>query len=719
MTKSIHLNPQQMAAVQSTSRYIRIIAGAGSGKTRVLTTRIVYLVQTMGVHPGKILAITFTNKAANEMKNRVHQQLGDDGRYVFISTIHSLCVRILREEASQCKLPRNFTVLDGDDQKTIIKEAFKELGIDRQKFSLHYILDYIGANKGARISIDRAFELAGKFEGEFLKAKIYEYYVNKCEKMYYLDFDDLLLKSVDLFKRFPDTRLKWQRRFNYIHVDEFQDVDEVQYTLVKQLSGNDNYVCVVGDPDQTIYTWRGADVNLILNFEKDFNPCETIVLEENYRSTPAILAGANSLIQNNKYRVKKDLFTSRQPQDLITHVSCISEEEESRWIAQQVRLLHRNGQDYRSMAILYRSNYISRSIEKGLRDFSIPYVIYGGIRFYDRQEVKDALSYLRMISHHDDLAFLRTINQPRRGVGNKSLETIRKFAFAHGISLFETVCNHQLLSGMVQNRINDYTKMILSWQQKKESLSLEQLLTMVLDESGLRNQFETNNETDRIENLKELMNDIHDFLHNYPESTLDEYLQMVSLYSDRGEVIQGDYIQLMTVHAAKGLEFDNVILAAMSEGVFPNDRSINENISQGLEEERRLAYVAMTRARNKLMITESQGYSFVTNRPKIRSRFIDEIAEETIEHIGLEAKKKENLMKQDDDMYSMKIYSLKSKTSNSYTFKKGDLVTHTIFGSGVIIGATEDNLEIAFDFPHGTKKIAVNHPTLSKKGAVS
>jgi DNA helicase II / ATP-dependent DNA helicase PcrA len=718
MTQRLNLNPQQSAAVTTTSRYVRIIAGAGSGKTRVLITRIVHLIEELGVPPSSILAITFTNKAANEMKERILRMLGDLGRGAHISTIHSLCVRILREDSMRMKLPRNFTVLDAEDQKSIVKEALKELNIDRQRYSLGHLLDYIGNNKGAEITPDRAVELAGNMFGEKEKARIYKYYVDKCNAQYFLDFDDLLLVTVKMFKMHPDCLSKWQRRFSFIHVDEFQDVDSVQYTLIKQLTGEHNSVYVVGDPDQTIYTWRGADVNIILNFERDFSPCETIVLSENYRSTPAILTGANSLIKNNKYRVDKDLFTNKAPAEVITHVSCPSEDQESAWIAQKVKQLHNEGKSYMDMAILYRSNYISRALEKGLRDFHIPYVIYGGVRFYDRLEVKDTLSYLRMITHNDDLAFLRIINQPRRGIGDKTLEVIRTGARQKDMTMYEFIKMGPLFSGKVQKTIDDFIAMIEKWKSKTEHMTLDKVLEMVLDDSGIRAMLQENNETDRIENLKELINDIMDFIDRYPEADLTEYLQMVSLYGDKAEVLQGEFIQLMTVHAAKGLEFDTVILASMSEGVFPNERSISEG-RQGIEEERRLAYVAMTRAKQKLYLTESQGFSYVLSRPKTRSRFIAEIDEKTIEHIGLSSgeKKERNLsaitILSGDDVRD------RLTKKEAIKIKKGDIVVHVAFGEGVVIAIQEDLAEIAFNFPHGIKRIVASHPSLSKKGGVS
>ena len=389
---------------------MRVIAGAGSGKTRVLTMRIAHLIEDEDVRETRILAITFTNKAANEMKERIRKMLPDRLYEPWISTIHSLCVRILREDIMTMGYPRNFTIMDAEDQKSVLKEAYKQLNIDASSHSYGSMLDYISNNKTADISVERAKDLAGGFYDEAVKAKVYEYYIRRQEALFALDFDDLILWTVRMFKRFDEVLNKWQRRFEYILVDEFQDIDAVQYKLITLLTGSQNSLYVVGDPDQTIYTWRGADVNIIMNFTKDYPDAKTIILNENYRSTEAILNGANSVIKNNRHRVKKDLYTTRKSDEKITHYASASDEYQAAWIAQKIADMHRKGKSYRDIAILYRSNYLSRSLEKGLLDARIPYIIYGGIRFYERQEVKDALCYLRMVAGADDLALMRILN---------------------------------------------------------------------------------------------------------------------------------------------------------------------------------------------------------------------------------------------------------------------------------------------------------------------
>lgn len=713
------LNEHQKEAVLATEQYLRIIAGAGSGKTRVLTTRIAHLIKERGVYANQILAITFTNKAANEMKHRVQKQLNDPNLAPWISTIHSLCVRILREDIQALGIPRNFTVMDQDDQKAILKEAYKEYDIDKGHLSFYSALNYISNNKGAEITIERAYALAGEFSGEKNKAKIYEYYCRRQKEMYALDFDDLLLVTVKLFKEFPEIRKKWGSRFRYILVDEFQDIDSVQYELIQFLAQTENSVLVVGDPDQTIYTWRGADVNIIMNFEKDYPGCKTIFLNENYRSTDKILQGANSVIRCNRNRIEKELFTKNTDDQLITHYSSTSEEYESYWIASKIEELHKEGKSYKDIAVLYRSNYLSRGIEKGLLDTRIPYIIYGGIKFYERAEIKDALCYLRMITAGDDLALQRIINKPKRGLGKKSMDTIFEKSRELKVSMYEALKEDSLLSGKSQKTIEEFVTMIEKWKTISPEKPVFEMLEIVLEDSGYRKMLEDTQETDRLENLKELMNDIQSFMTNYPESTLDEYLQLVSLYGERDESIQeGDAVQLMTIHAAKGLEFDTVFVCGLSDGVFPSERSMAEG-TQGVEEERRLAYVAFTRAKNKLYLTEASGFSFILSKARVPSRFIGELDDETVEHLGATfdyGKPQEYHLEQSvPTQPSVKTKTSTLKQTGSVRWKKGELVSHGKFGEGVVISYENGMVEIAFPYPHGVKKMLSSHPSIKKR----
>ena len=736
MVQISDLNANQREAVLDDSKYLRIVAGAGSGKTRVLTMRIVHLIEEENVYPNKILAITFTNKAANEMKERIRQMLQNEVTQPWISTIHSLCVRILREDITCMGWPKNFTVLDADDQKTILKEAYKQIQIDANTYPFGSMLDYISNNKGAEISVDRAFELAGDFSGDKTKAEVYKYYVKRQNDMYALDFDDLILWVVRMFKTYSEVLTKWQNRFSYIHVDEFQDIDKIQYKLIKQLTGPFNHLYVVGDPDQTIYSWRGADVNIIMNFEKDFKGVKTIMLNENYRSTSCILNGANSVIRNNKNRLDKELFTSRTSNEKITHYASASDEYEAAYVANKISELHRNGKAYKDIAVLYRSNYLSRSIEKALLDQRIPYIIYGGLRFYDRQEVKDALCYLRLVVIGDDLALQRVINKPKRGIGNKTMELIADTARNEHKTMLEVLETENIFSGKAKVTLNDFINKVNRWKKMAESKKIETfaLFETILDESGYKAMLEEDHETDRLENLKELIDDIKEFTENYPDSSLDEYLQQVSLYGDREETMSGDYIQLMTVHAAKGLEFDTVFVTDMNDGIFPNERAMNEG-SRGVEEERRLAYVAFTRAKNKLYLTEAGGFSFILQRARQTSRFIKEIDDEYIENTGvgseehdafrnrqtLYGQRRENTFYEREEkreLYSFsekgEVESIKREVSSS-GYKTGDHLTHVKFGEGVVISCKGGIVEIAFPYPYGVKKIAAGHPSLKKK----
>lgn len=715
MSQKTQLNDHQHQAVYTSDRYVRVVAGAGSGKTRVLIQRIAHLISDLGIFPSSILAITFTNKAANEMKERLVAMMGSNSAGVHISTIHSLCVRILREDSPSMDLPRNFTVMDQDDQKSILKEAYKEIGLEIQKISLNSMLDYIGGCKGAEVSVARAKELAGNHPGEKDKANVYEYYVNRQKELYALDFDDLLLVTVKMFEMHSSICEKWQRRFNFVHVDEFQDIDRVQYKLIKLLTGSQNQLYVVGDPDQTIYTWRGADVNIIMNFEKDFKPTTTIILNQNYRSTQHILKGANALIKNNQYRVDKELFTEKKSDDKITHCAFADEEQEARWILNEVQRKRDEGLKFKDMAILYRSNYLSRSIEKGCLDAQVPYVIYGGTRFYDRAEIKDMLSYLRMLTTADDLAFKRIINVPKRGLGNKTIEQIHDEAKKNKRSYYEQVKIDNPISGKSGKVIDQFVDMIERFKQMMiNQKPIIDILNAVTSESGLKLMYESNHEVDRLENIKELINDVITFQNQYPDAGLDEYLQMVSLYGDRNDLTTGEYLQMMTIHAAKGLEFDTVFVVGLSEGIFPNERSLSEG-KRGLEEERRLAYVAYTRAKNKLYLSEVSGFSFVLSKVRARSRFVDEVADAHIDHIGVNYDYKQpKTLDLEKKLVAKASFSDGMRKQVKSKYKIGDLVNHTTFGQGVILTLNGVLAEIAFDYPHGVRKLMVEHPSISK-----
>ena len=706
MVKFSQLNKQQQEAVTDESNHLRIVAGAGSGKTRVLTMRIVYLIEKMNVKPSHILAITFTNKAAKEMKNRIIDMLGDGGTGVWISTIHSLCMRILSEDIVALDYPKNFTVVDAEDQKQILKEAYKSIGIDKKEYPYGVILDYIANNKYQDISPEKAMDFTYGEPRQINKAKVYQYYSDRLKSIYGLDFDDLILFTTRLFKKYPKIQEKWAKKFHYIHVDEFQDIDKEQYLLIKQLSSVHDNVYVVGDPDQTIYTWRGADVNIIVNFDKDFKDTKTIVLTQNYRSTNNILSGANSVIRRNKARVEKDLFSNNGPGDKIIHKTCQSEAAEAYYVVNQVCKLHDDGYNYRDMAVLYRSNYLSREIEKVLIENRVPYVIYGGIKFYERMEVKDILSYLRMITRSDDLAFIRVINTPRRGIGAKTIDAIQSIALEKNMSMYDVIKNG--LYPKNRDVFDNFVTMVEKWKEDSKTLTLEQLLQEVLNDSGYRTMLEKESETERLENVKSLLDDIKEYSEIYPDSTLDEYLMMVSLYTDKASEEVGDALNLCTIHSAKGLEFEVVFVIGLSEGIFPSEKSMIDG-QKGLEEERRLAYVAYTRAKKLLYLSESNSFSYVVQSNKMPSRFINEIDDEYISHID---EKPKNIV---SGIFDEDIVMERKKEVPKSDYRNGDIVIHKIYGEGIVIGKEKDILSIAFPHPHGVKKILASHPSIRKK----
>lgn len=707
------LNDKQKEAVIDDSKHLRIIAGAGSGKTRVLTMRIAYLIEQKHINPKNVLAITFTNKAANEMKNRISEMLGEAGDGAFISTIHSLCVRILKEEIGVFGYPRNFTIVDGDDQKTILKEAYKEFNIDKKDLSYGSALDYIANCKYEELSYEKAMDQAYGEKKLLDKANVYKYYDERLKSLYALDFDDLILFTVRLFKLHKDILKKWSSKFIYIHVDEFQDIDKTQYELIKLLSSCHDNVYVVGDPDQTIYTWRGADVNIIVNFDKDFKNTKTIILNQNYRSTNNILEGANSLIKYNKSRVPKDLFSENGDGDKIVHKTLPDETSEAYYVVSCIQSLLKQGYEYNDIAILYRSNYLSREVEKVFIENRIPYVIYGGIRFYERMEVKDILSYLRLIVTGDDLAFQRVINQPKRGIGQKSIDTIFSLAKDNNISMYEVV-KHGLFAKN-QSVLESFVDMVERWKSSLDGKPLEEVLTDVFEQSGYRSMLEKENETERIENVKSLIDDIKDYQETYPGSTLADYLSMISLYTDKANTDGSASVSLMTIHASKGLEFKVVFVVGLSEGIFPSERTMLEQ--KGVEEERRLAYVAYTRAKEKLTLTDTSSFSYVVNSAKTTSRFVNEVDEKYIEHLDKPVLKQQSVF---DVPFTTKISSIEPKKEaprRPSRYRKSDVVVHKIFGEGVVVKCDGDFVTVAFSYPHGTKTIKADHPSIRKKTA--
>ncbi len=701
------LNPAQKEAVIDDSPYLRIIAGAGSGKTRVLTMRVAYLIEEEGVFPTQILAITFTNKAANEMKKRIETMLGDDGIGTHISTIHSLCVRILREDIELMGYPRNFTIVDAGDQQSIIKEAYKALDVDKHDISYASALSYISNNKTFKVTPEEALNRANFDFFEETRAKIYAHYAKRLKELQALDFDDLILYTVNLFGYFPEVKEKWARRFRYVLVDEFQDIDHLQYELIKALSSYHHHLYVVGDPDQTIYTWRGADVGIIMDFERDFKGAKTIILNQNYRSTSNILAAANSVIKNNQNRVKKELFAKSEDGEKVHHFTFTNEEEEAHFIARKVLELHSKHIPYEEIAVLYRSNYLSRNVEKALMDLRIPYIIYGGLRFYERAEIKDILCYFRMLVSGDDLALERIINVPRRGIGNKTIEQLKKEAQEQNLSMYELLKEKRF--SKMSPKLDSFVAMIEKW---KNLLGKEDLLDLgkrIYRESGYEAMLTENRENEREENIMALLDDLNEYESDDGDG-LDAYLQNVSLYTDREDNKLTSAVNLMTVHAAKGLEFEVVLITGMSDGVFPSERSLEDG-RRGLEEERRLAYVAYTRAKRQLYLLENTGYNFISQTSKQVSRFVKEIDEEyLVDHTSSLIPK----TKKDDSFSKVREYKIDEKIKNKSDLKKGDKVVHDSFGQGIIIKIEGPIAQIAFAHPYGIKKILASHPSIKK-----
>ncbi|MFV0394273.1 MAG: ATP-dependent helicase [Coprobacillaceae bacterium] len=706
------LNKNQLEAATYLDSHLRIIAGAGSGKTRVITYRIAHLIENIGVDPRRILAITFTNKAANEMKERVGELLGIYASGSLICTIHSLCVRMLRQNIQVLGYPSNFIIMDEEDQKALVKKIYKDLEMDAKVFSIRSMLSTISSYKIAQVSPERAVELAGQFQGELKKAKAYQAYVEYQEKKFMLDFDDLLLKAVFILENYEYILEKWQRKFQYIHVDEFQDVGDIEYRMVNLLSKTAT-VCVVGDPDQTIYSFRGANVNYILDFDKDFVPSKTIILDQNYRSSGNILNISNALIRKNRNRLEKDLFTEASIGADVVHYTGKSEQEEAEYICNQIeKVIHEvDGVNYRDFAILYRANYLSRTIEQTLIGHQIDYRIFGGLKFFNRKEVKDALSYLRLIVTNDDLAFERIINVPARGIGAKTLENIQLVALHYQVSLYEALTLHSdeiRLSAKAKREVRVMVEAIE--HAKQSSLSMHEIFEALMENTGYMDMLKNDLEDNRIDNLRELQRSIYEHQNQNPDTaTIENYLQDIALYTDNDAIDNGQYVSLMSIHMAKGLEFDYVFVLGLSEGVFPSIRSVSESGDEGLEEERRLAYVAFTRAKKQLFLTDSEGFNFVTNSQKMSSRFIDEVGKDGIQHTGTRPRFKTT------DYIPVGPTREELIGDNQISdWQVGDLVMHETFGKGVIVKVDSLVLEIAFPAPHGIKSLMASHKALKR-----
>ncbi len=688
-----NLNPEQYEAVTSVENHLCIIAGAGSGKTRVITTRIAHLIQQHFIKDYRILAITFTNRAANEMKERLEKLIPNSN--INAMTIHALCVRILREEIKHLGYPSQFTILDNDDQKRIITNIIKDKKIDMDSYKVSDVIAFISNNKVENVSTSEAYKYS-KTDKAKLFATLYEKYEKRLAQLQSLDFNDLLLfaRKVLLIE---EVKLKWQKRFSFIHVDEFQDVDSIQYDIIKLLVGEQSNLCVVGDPDQCIYTWRGAKMQFILQFEKDFHNVKTIILHRNYRSTQEILNVSNSLIAKNQNRIEKNLVSENDKGSKVVHFSGNNENEETSFIIDKIRNIKKENHSYNEIAILYRSNFSSRSIEKALVDAKIPYTIQGSIRFFERAEIKDALSYLKMLvdSASIDLAFDRIINIPRRGIGDKTLANIREISINEHISMYDVIKTYNFATGKIKRSLEGFVAIIEKYRNKLNELKLHKLLGLLLAEVGYYAMLQDVNDEERIENLKSLLQDIENYEENNPENGIEEYLQEVALYSEKKQQ-NLESVSLMSVHAAKGSEFDYVFIFNMSEGIFPSERSIMES---DVEEERRIAYVAMTRARKQLFLCESRGFHFNRDKMKTTSRFIKEIDSR---YLSSETK-------------SILNKPIIAKLGTTNNLAKGNKIVHNHFGNGIVLSIEGNLATIAFSHPHGIKKLLASHPAIKKR----
>ncbi|NLP52625.1 DNA helicase PcrA [Bacillus sp. RO1] len=636
------LNPMQKEAVKKTDGPLLIMAGAGSGKTKVLTHRIAYLMAEKQVAPWNILAITFTNKAAREMKERVEKLLGPAAEDIWISTFHSMCVRILRRDIDRIGINRNFTILDTTDQLSVIKNILKDRNIDPKKFEPRTILGTISSAKNELMNPEQyAKQPLGPYEQQV--AEIYTDYQKRLKKNQALDFDDLIMTTIHLFKRVPEVLEYYQRKFQYIHVDEYQDTNRAQYTLVNLLADRLKNLCVVGDSDQSIYRWRGADIANILSFEKDYPNAEVVLLEQNYRSTKRILEAANRVIENNIGRKKKNLWTENDEGQKIIHYQADSEKSEAQFVVGKMRELMRQDptRTLGDFAILYRTNAQSRVMEEMLLMSNINYTIVGGTKFYDRKEIKDILAYLRLIANpDDDISLQRIVNVPKRGIGATTVDKIANYAAQHDISIYTALGEVDLIgvSGRATSQLKEFRALIEGYVQMQEYISVTELVEEVLEKSGYREMLKADKTIEsqsRLENIDEFLSVTKNFEEKYDDKSLVAFLTDLALVADIDKLDEEDPAQqegviLMTLHAAKGLEFPVVFLIGMEEGVFPHSRSLFEEAE--MEEERRLAYVGITRAEQQLFITNAQMRTLF-GRTNINppSRFIKEIPEELLE----------------------------------------------------------------------------------------
>lgn len=679
------LNASQLEAVTSTEGFIRVIAGAGSGKTRALARRFAYLVNEIGILPGNILCVTFTNKSANEMRQRIHNLTGDNDTG-YISTFHSFCVSVLQEDSHALQYPKSFLVLDNSDIDSMLKIIYEERGLTLRNMTFSKARDMIEIRKLIKepeYYLDMLNMSLDTLRQKYLTATepsdiIFYGYLYQEKKCFGLDYNDLIKFTLYIFEQNEAVKIKWQQRLEYIMIDEFQDIDELQYKLMSVLCGYHKNLFIVGDPDQTIYTWRGANVRYLLDFDKIFPSVKTIMMMQNYRSTPQIVSVVNDLIDKNKFRIKKNLMpTIADGRKVICHHADTSERE-AMWIAEQIQALHGEGTSYREITVLYRAHYITRIVEEVFLREKIPYAIYSGVQFFNRMEIKDALAYLRLIAYKDDLAFLRVVNVPKRNFGERRIKFLQEYAVKHQCSLYislETNLDNEIFKG---TKAAQFVALIENFAANYAERQISELLAAILNESGYEKMLRTEGSQERLDNLAELKQSVYEYETSCgEESTLEHYLSHVALFTNSDAADNSDKVKLMTVHSAKGLEFPYVFLCAMNEGVFPSKKT---DTIQKMEEERRLAFVAMTRAQKGLYLSEAEGRNF-DGSPRYPSRFLLDIEPALLDYTQ---KPQEGLIIETKDYLVINERYLADE-ENQLSLAVGQRVKHNIFGSGTVV----------------------------------
>ncbi|MHA7139297.1 DNA helicase PcrA [Rossellomorea arthrocnemi] len=729
------MNPEQAEAVKATEGPLLIMAGAGSGKTRVLTHRIAYLMVEKGVNPYNILAITFTNKAAREMKDRIENILGGASDNIWISTFHSMCVRILRRDIDRIGMNRNFTILDSTDQQSVIKAILKEKNIDPKKFDPRSLLGSISSAKNELTTPEELSKQVGGYYDQVV-SDVYTEYQKRLRKNQALDFDDLIMTTIQLFQRVPEVLEFYQRKFQYIHVDEYQDTNRAQYMLVKLLASRFQNLCVVGDSDQSIYRWRGADIANILSFEKDYPRATVIFLEQNYRSTKRILQAANEVIQKNSNRKPKNLWTENHDGEKISYFRADTEQTEAQFVTGKIKEMTESGKrKYSDFAILYRTNAQSRVMEEVLLKSNIEYSIVGGIKFYDRKEIKDILAYLRLISNpDDDISLMRVINVPKRGVGATSIDKIARYAQDHDISMFSALEEADFigLSPKITKAVIEFKEMVKGYTGMQEYLSVTELVEEILEKSGYIDMLKAEKSIEsqsRLENLDEFLSVTKSFEQSNDDKSLVAFLTDLALVADIDKLDEDDQpkdsVILMTLHAAKGLEFPIVFLMGMEEGVFPHSRSLMEE--DEMEEERRLAYVGITRAEEQLYLTNAQMRTlYGQTKMNPVSRFIQEIPAELLDDVMAEKKSAfkpfgKSAAKAPTRPAPRKPVSRPVQTTTggeSVAWQVGDKAQHKKWGTGTVVSVKGSGdsveLDIAFPSPMGIKRLLAKFAPIEK-----